>query len=40
MIDFLENYLFQVQIVLATFCWLYMLKYIVIQLKEKINLRK
>jgi hypothetical protein len=40
MIEFLENYLFQVQIVLAAFCWLYMLKYVVHQLKEKFNSKK
>jgi hypothetical protein len=35
MIDFLEKYLFQVQIILAIICWLYMVKYVINYLKEK-----
>jgi hypothetical protein len=40
MIDFLEKYLFQVQIILAIICWTYMAKYVITQLKEKINSKK
>jgi hypothetical protein len=35
MIDFLEKYLFQVQIILTIICWTYMAKYVINQLKEK-----
>lgn len=38
MIDFLEKYL--LQIILAIICWTYMAKYVITQLKEKINLKK
>jgi hypothetical protein len=39
MIDFLEKYLFQVQIILAIICWTYMIKYVINYLKE-INSKK
>ena len=35
MINFLEKNLFQLQIILAIICWLYMVKYVINYLKEK-----
>jgi hypothetical protein len=29
MIDFLEKYLFQLQIILAIVCWIYIIKYLI-----------
>jgi hypothetical protein len=39
MIDFLEKYLLPVQVILSIICWTYMIKYVIIRLKE-INLKK